>query len=103
MESYYRESIVNGVDCDEIVAEEIENILSCVSKGISDVWLSTIDIPVAVEIAMLKIKKVTAWSVLQHDGVLLESTPLEVLTPDEEPSRVNIDPWSRGTGMWQQI
>ena len=81
---------------EDLISEEIENIWSEVSKGITDRWLSELDIPLSAEIAILKIRKVVSLAVFQHDGVL-DSLNLERSEPEAEPIANVIDPWARGT------
>ena len=89
---------------EEIISEEIDNIWDHVSKGVSDRWLSTLDIPLCAEIAMMKMRKIVAWATFEHDGDISKNDILEKLTPDGEPVPISIDPWARGTGtiLFQQ-
>lgn len=91
--SRFQESIHSN-DC---VSDAIEHLWSCVSSGITEKWLRTLELPIAIDMTMLKINKIVGWSVLSHDGVL-DGGFLEQLFPEAEPVPVSIDPWARGTG-----
>lgn len=101
----YQDRFAEDNVVEDVIAEEIENIWKHVSRSISDKWLSTLDIPLSAEIAMLKMRKIVAWATFEHDGVI--PAPIEgddgefifdKLTPDGEPAPITIDPWARGTG-----
>jgi hypothetical protein len=85
-----------STDC---VADAIEFIISDVFNGITEKWLRTLELPIAIEMVMLKMKKVVAWSVVTHDGDMngIKGDYLEKLVAEKEPSPVPIDPWARGT------
>ena len=54
-------------------------------------------VPIAVDITMLKLMKVVAWSVAAHDGDIDRNKQLEQREPEGEPCRSLMDPWARGT------
>ena len=54
-------------------------------------------VPIAVDITMLKMMKVVAWSVATHDGNIDRTKQLEQRDPEGEPCRAMMDPWARGT------
>ena len=87
--------------CLDCVEDGIEGLWESVSNGITKRWLTTLDIPIAVDIAMLKIKKVVAWSVASHDGNIetigTSSDHFEKRDLEREPTPTTIDPWARGT------
>ena len=83
--------------CMECVDDGIEQLWDSVSFGITQRWLKTIDTPVAVEICALKMKKVVAWSMVEHDGAVEEHVQLEQRVAEGEPLAASIDPWARGT------
>lgn len=107
-ESEYQEDVYRS----EIIVGEIQHILDCVDTMISDRWLSSIEVPIAAEVAMEKLRKLMAWAIIPHDGVVSRSTrqstdisekkqvvnPIEKFLPDEIPPPVPMDPWSRGNG-----
>ena len=84
--------------CADCVDDSLEYIWSSVSNAITKRWLTTIDTPIAVEVVMLKMKKMVAWSVASHDGNI-DSIPagLERRISEAEPVPSSIDPWARGT------
>jgi len=88
----------DDIDCSCCVDDGIELLWDSVSFGITQRWLKTIDTPIAVEVCMLKMKKVVAWSVVPHDGALEEHAQLEQRYAEGEPLAASIDPWARGTG-----
>ena len=86
----------------DVVSEFIRTALSTFETKVDDIFLSTLDVPFATELAMLKIHKVIELAMLEHDGnSTFEDEPLEVLVPDGEPSPSTIDSWARGTGTAQ--
>lgn len=91
--SRFQESIYSN-DC---VSDAIEFIWSSVSTGITERWLRTLELPIAIDMTILKMNKIVGWSVMNHDGVLNEEF-LELFIPECEPIPVIIDPWARGTG-----
>jgi hypothetical protein len=96
--SLLHESIYSS-DC---VSDAIEFVWGRVSSIITEKWLRTLELPIAIEMAILKINKVVGWSVLRHDGIL-DGQYLEKIEPEAEPVAVMIDPWARGTGMTEHF
>ena len=92
--SLLQESIRSS-DC---VSDVVEYIWGHVSSVITEKWLRTLELPIAIEMTMLKINKVVGWSVLRHDGIL-NGQYLEKIEPETEPVPVMIDSWARGTGI----
>lgn len=92
--SLLQESIYSS-DC---VSDAIEFVWDRVSSDITEKWLRTLELPIAIEMTILKINKVVGWSVLRHDGIL-DGQYLEKIEPEAEPVPVIIDPWARGTGI----
>ena len=83
----------------EMVAEFIGDSLNAFEHHIDEMFLSTLDVPFATEMSMLKIQKLIELAMLDHDGAKIrEDEQLEVLIPDGEPSPSTIDSWARGTG-----
>ena len=83
----------------EVVSDFIRTALDAFDTKVDDIFLSTLDVPFATELAMLKIQKVIELAMLEHDGnSTFEDEPLEVFTPDGEPMPSTIDSWARGTG-----
>ena len=87
--------------CSDCVDDGLECLWENVSNGITKQWLTTLDIPIAVEIVLLKTKKVVAWSVASHDGNIdsigSSSDHFEKRDLEGEPKPTTIDPWARGT------
>lgn len=94
--SRFHESIYLN-DC---VSDAVELILDSVNASVTDNWLRTLELPITIDMTMLKMKKVVGWSVVSHDGVLPEHSDnfLERFSPEAEPTAILIDPWARGTG-----
>lgn len=86
----------------EAVSEFINESLAVFEQRIDDMFLSTLDVPYATEMSMMKIQKLIDLAMLGHDGKQLrEDEQLEVFIPDGEPMPSTIDSWARGTGMIQ--
>lgn len=88
------QELIHSNDC---VSDAIEFIWSNVSTGITERWLRTLELPIAIDMTILKMNKIVGWSVMSHDGVLSEDY-VEFFVPECEPTPVSIDPWARGTG-----
>lgn len=99
--SRFQESIHSN-DC---VSDAVELIWSSVNASITNNWLRTLELPIAIDMTLLKMKKVVGWSVVSHDGVLPDHNDdfLERFAPEAEPTPISIDPWARGTGMSEVI
>lgn len=81
------------------VSEFIDDVLNSFEQKVDDIFLSTLDVPYATEIAMQKVQKLIELAMLGHDGkALMEEEQLEVFIPDGEPAPSTIDSWARGTG-----
>ena len=88
-----------GIFCLDCVDEALDAIWDNVSLKITEKWIRTIDVPIAVEMTMLKIKNMMAWSVTSHDGIHKANDIFEHKIPEFEPAPISIDPWARGTGQ----
>ena len=85
----------------EVVSEFISGAIQAFEAEVDDIFLSTLDVPYATELAMMKVQKLIELAMLEHDGIIVElDEALEVLTPDGEPAPSTIDSWARGTGMF---
>lgn len=83
----------------EAVSEFVGVALQAFETKVDDIFLSTLDVPYATELAMMKVQKLIELAMLEHDGIIVEiDDALEVLTPDGEPAPSTIDSWARGTG-----
>lgn len=83
----------------EAVSDFIAAALNAFETKVDDIFLSTLDVPYATELAMMKVQKIIELAMLEHDGIIVEmEDALEVLTPDGEPAPSTIDSWARGTG-----
>jgi hypothetical protein len=100
------ESLILGdLHANECVNEGLHTVLSNVDQEITQKWLQSMDVPLTVDVVMLKMKKLVAWSVVPHDGDVQAPTAmargLERRAVEDEPVAVTIDPWARGTGERQ--
>jgi len=83
----------------EVVSDFIRTALTAFETKVDDIFLSTLDVPFATELAMLKIDKIIELALMEHDGnSTFEDEQLEVFIPDGEPMPSTIDSWARGTG-----
>jgi hypothetical protein len=94
--SYSSSLFLNDGIVDDIVIDAIDCIWSSVTKQIQSNWLSTLDVPLSAEVALLKMKKLVAWSIQDHDGFIVKDDSLEKHVPDGECINIEIDPWARG-------
>ena len=85
---------VHGVEC---ALDGLEALLGRVDASITSKWLLSVVIPLAVDVTMLKVNKLVAWSVTSHDGDVQAVPALEHRVVESEPVAVAIDPWARGT------
>ena len=103
MTSQYMNRFNNDIEEDDIGILAIDDIWKATCNEISARWLGTLDTPIASQIALLKVKKMAAWSIVNHDGIPGLNVPstqeeaLERYIPDEEPIPSSIDQWARGT------
>lgn len=84
----------------EVVFDGIDAVLDSTMAAIDAKWLASLECPLAADMAMLKISKMLAWSLLAHDGEIDSSDPskvFEFLTPDVEPTMPLVDTWARGS------
>eukprot|EP00598_Pedospumella_elongata_P007694 CAMPEP_0184976798 /NCGR_PEP_ID=MMETSP1098-20130426/7695_1 /TAXON_ID=89044 /ORGANISM="Spumella elongata, Strain CCAP 955/1" /LENGTH=565 /DNA_ID=CAMNT_0027499735 /DNA_START=41 /DNA_END=1738 /DNA_ORIENTATION=+ len=82
----------------EVVSDFIRTALTAFETKVDDIFLSTLDVPFATELAMLKIDKIIELALMEHDGnSTFEDEQLEVFIPDGEPMPSTIDSWARGT------
>lgn len=95
-----RNRLQNDVDVDKIVRDQISIIFDRVDAEISRAWIETIDIGVACDVAMIKMKRLVAWATIEHDGKLSTEpgSVLEEIVHNGEPQQLIIDPWARATG-----
>jgi hypothetical protein len=91
--------ILEDFEIDDVVADAFDLVWESFDKALLLKLVQDIEIPVATEMAMMRLYKIAYWSTCAHDGKQIsESIPLEQYSPDEEPEPVVIDPWARGTG-----
>lgn len=88
---------------DKMVGEAVEEFLSdtlnAFEQRVDEIFLSTLDVPYATEMSMMKLQKLIELAMLEHDGrPLRDDEQLEVFIPDGEPMPSTIDSWARGTG-----
>jgi hypothetical protein len=92
-------------DCysSDIIMNVINFVLDNVQEEVARKRLENLAIPLATDVAMMKLRRLMAWAVLDHDGKVEENTPLEYLEPDPEPKVLAIDPWARGMVPVKQV
>jgi hypothetical protein len=101
--SQYSLRFNNDIEDDDIGLIAIDDIWKATCDEISARWLGTLDTPIAAQIALCKVKKMAAWSIVNHDGIpglnipSIQEEALERYIPDEEPIPSTIDQWARGT------
>ena len=71
--------------------------MDSVFRKVTGKWLATLEVPLAADLAMLKLRKMMAWATSLHDGVVEKHKPLECFSPDEEPKPLINDSWARGS------
>lgn len=100
MSTDYLDTVLNeDKAANEVVSDFIRTALIAFETKVDDIFLSTLDVPFATELAMLKIDKIIELALMEHDGnSTFEDEPLEVFVPDGEPMPSTIDSWARGTG-----
>ena len=95
------ESLIGNLHANECVNDGLDTVLSNVDQEITQKWLQSMDVPLTVDVVMLKMKKLVAWSMTSHDGDVQAPTAmargLERRAVEDEPVAVTIDPWARGT------
>ncbi len=87
----------------DIVADTVSSILDIVHEESEKKRMESLAVPLATDVAMVKLRRLMAWAVLNHDGVVQEGTALEYMQPDEEPKALIIDPWARGMVPSKQV
>jgi hypothetical protein len=127
MENFALKRFTEEVYADEAASDIIYLVLSNVEDFIATQFISSIDVPLALEKSMNKIYKMVEWSTYSHDGVISDDfilppepptesdadstvpgsadnnededkySHLEQLDCDDEPVPMTIDPWARGT------
>ena len=86
---------------DEVEADMrdfVETIWTATSKQISNNWLDSMQMPLAADMALLKLNRIVCIATTAYDGTVVNDETLENHLPDDEPVPVAIDPWARGTG-----
>lgn len=83
----------------DVVNDGISFLLDNVEHEADVRFADKLVVPLATKAAMLKLKRLMSWAVLQHDGVIDEAKPdqpLEWLEPDMDPKAIMVDSWARG-------
>lgn len=83
----------------DVVQDGIDFLLDSVETEADVRFADKLVVPLATKAAMLKLKRLTSWAVLEHDGVIEEDKPdlpLEWLEPDMDPKTIMVDSWARG-------
>ena len=84
----------------DVAFDGIDAVVESAMAAIDAKWLASLEVPLATDMAMLKISKMISWAMLAHDGQVDATDPskvLEFMNPDKEPARPLIDTWARGT------
>lgn len=83
----------------DVVNDGINFLLDSVEQEADVRFADKLVVPLATKAAMLKLKRLMSWAVLQHDGSIEETKPeqpLEWLEPDKDPKTIMVDSWARG-------
>jgi hypothetical protein len=97
--SYALDAFCRSDDVEEIVRASLAELLSRdLSRRIDEAWAANLAAPVAVTVAMHKLRTVVNLAVYPLDGKLPSQETLEVRAPDREPAPPSIDAWARGVG-----
>jgi hypothetical protein len=99
--SYWLNRLKTDGEIEDLAQELFDTSWLNFSKIIDARWLSTLDVPIASEIAMHKLFTIVRLATYQHDGIIQENMPLEHFDPDSEPIPSPIDSWARGAGNSQ--
>lgn len=94
---------IDDNEIEEEVKIIIDNLFLKFNNIIQNKWLASIEVPIAAEVAVAKIKGIVSWAVLEHDGKVVLRQTLEEKLPDREPTPVSIDPWARGAVPTRKI
>ena len=93
------------------VRQLISDVLDGVFQTIDKAYIESIDIDIAANFAMFRLKRLEAWANYQHDGNMPpvvnreddETSAMELLLPDDEPRPAPIDPWARGVVQVKKV
>jgi hypothetical protein len=97
--SYTSQRFADDSEVFDVVNDGIEFLLDSVETEADVRFADKLVVPLATKAAMLKLKRLTSWAVLQHDGVIDENDiekPLEWLQADKDPKAIAVDSWARG-------
>jgi len=94
--SFYAARFSDDCQAYDVVMDGIDRLLDSVQVEVERKRLENMAVPLAADVAMVKLRRLMAWAVLDHDGTIAENVPLEYLEPDPEPAALTIDPWARG-------
>jgi len=101
--AYYKSRFADDSHGSDITSNAIEWILDNVQTVVERKRMENLAIPLATDVAMVKIRRLMAWAVLSHDGEISDTKPLEHLTPDNEPTPLIVDSWARGMVPTKQV
>jgi hypothetical protein len=87
MESFALKRFTEEVYADEAASDIVDSILANVEGFIATQFISSIDIPLALEKSMTKIYKMVEWSTYSHDGIIDD----DFVLPPEPPVESDAD------------
>lgn len=85
-------------EIEDVGPELFEDAWKCFSHEIDLRWVSSIEIPISTEIAMLKLSTIVNLATYCHDGICEPGKPLEFFIIEDEPACSVIDSWATCSG-----
>lgn len=97
------QALSDDLDVDRLIKDEIDNILLQFEIEASKSIIENIEIRIATDVAMNKIRRLVKLATYSHDGFIdpadkSSNFVLEKSEPNSEPAPLSIDHWARGTG-----
>jgi hypothetical protein len=94
-------SFASESDVEEYIHSLVDFTLQQVNHEIDQKYISTVDVPLAAEIAMKKLFSLVNLAMYPHDGAVVPSSPqlvLEDFKSEKELKLCPVDNWARGAG-----